>query len=58
MEVVRRHLEVLTREGADLYRALLPAMLSMANDRGTLSDSDRDRMVAFLAEESVPLSDP
>lgn len=53
VEVVRQHLEALTPEGAEIYRALLPAMLHMAFERGTLAEVDRDRMLAFLAQEGV-----
>ncbi|MEZ6005902.1 MAG: Rossmann-like and DUF2520 domain-containing protein [Planctomycetota bacterium] len=53
VEVVRAHLEALTPEGAQLYSALLPAMLDMAFERGSLKEADRDRMLAFLATARV-----
>ena len=51
VDVVRAHLNELPDAGADLYRALLPAMLNMAQDRGTLSAEDRVRLEALLNDE-------
>ena len=53
VEVVRSHLHSLTQEGSELYRALLPTMLQLAQARGSLSDEDRARMLAFLAQQGV-----
>jgi predicted short-subunit dehydrogenase-like oxidoreductase (DUF2520 family) len=52
VEVVRAHLQELPKAGADLYRVLLPAMLNMAQDRGTLSTEDRMRLDTLLSEDS------
>ncbi|MCA9001668.1 MAG: DUF2520 domain-containing protein [Planctomycetes bacterium] len=53
VEVVREHLKELPDEGAALYRVLLPAMLDMAQDRGTLSNEDRARLEALIANTRV-----
>ncbi|MDF1838502.1 MAG: DUF2520 domain-containing protein [Planctomycetota bacterium] len=52
VDVVRAHLQALPEAGADLYRAFLPAMLDMAQKRGTLSAEDRERMENLLDEGS------
>ncbi len=51
VDVVRSHLEQLPDGGAKLYRALLPAMLDMAQDRQTLSAEDRVRIEALLSND-------
>ncbi len=52
VDVVSAHLEELPEAGADLYRVLLPAMLNMAQKRGTLSAEDRVRMENLLREDT------
>ncbi len=52
VDVVRSHLEELPDGGAKLYRALLPAMLDMAQDRQTLSAEDRAQIEALLKNDA------